>query len=118
MWLACHSQDEIAAAVELTHQAVAKIQTDFATFGNLAESCKAAANHATDFEPPIYNVWKQQEKTAGSKHFGNSDSRWVGWHVKAGGIGFDGLPVGGVECPRESVEFTLGGNHHEYSHTV
>jgi hypothetical protein len=25
-----------------------------------------AAEHATDFEPPIYNIWKQQEKTAES----------------------------------------------------
>jgi hypothetical protein len=26
---------------------------------------------------PLYNVWKQQEKTPGSGHFGNSDVRWV-----------------------------------------
>jgi hypothetical protein len=32
-----------------------------------------AAEHATDFEPPIYNVWKQQSKTEGAAHFGNSD---------------------------------------------
>ncbi len=37
----------------------------------------AAADHATDFQTPLYNVWKQQEKTSGSSHFGNSDSRWV-----------------------------------------
>jgi DNA methylase len=37
----------------------------------------AAASHAADFDPPIYNVWKQQEKTPGSKHFGNSEVRWV-----------------------------------------
>lgn len=29
------------------------------------QSCKAAASHATDFDVPIYNVWKQQTKTAG-----------------------------------------------------
>jgi hypothetical protein len=26
----------------------------------------AAAEHATDFDPPIYNIWKQKEKTSGS----------------------------------------------------
>jgi hypothetical protein len=29
----------------------------------LPESDKAAASHAADFDPPLYNVWKQQEKT-------------------------------------------------------
>jgi len=28
------------------------------------QTYKAAASHAVDFEVPIYNVWKQQEKTA------------------------------------------------------
>jgi hypothetical protein len=26
---------------------------------------KAAALHATAFDPPLYNVWKQQDKTSG-----------------------------------------------------
>jgi hypothetical protein len=45
----------------------------------------AAAEHndGTDekgdphFKPPLYNVWKQQEKTKGSSHFGNSEVRWL-----------------------------------------
>jgi len=48
--------------------------------GNLAilpKPDQSAAEHATDFEPPIYNVWKQQTKTAGASHFGNSEIRWV-----------------------------------------
>ena len=32
------------------------------------------ASHAVDFDPPIYNVWKQQGKTAGSNHFGNRNA--------------------------------------------
>jgi hypothetical protein len=43
----------------------------------LPESLKPAASHLTDFDPPIYNVWKQQEKTAGAGHFGNSEVRWL-----------------------------------------
>ena len=38
---------------------------------------KPSASHLTDFDIPLYNVWKQQEKTPGSGHFGNSEVRWV-----------------------------------------
>ena len=35
------------------------------------------ANHELEFAVPIYNVWKQQEKSSGSEHFGNSEPRWL-----------------------------------------
>jgi hypothetical protein len=41
------------------------------------QTAKAAASHVTDFEVPLYNVWKQQKKTAGPDHYGNSEVRWV-----------------------------------------
>ena len=47
------------------------------SFGHVSENHKAAAEHAIDFEPPLYNIWKQQEKSSGSSHFGNSEPRWV-----------------------------------------
>lgn len=37
----------------------------------------ANAEHNTDFEVPLYNIWKQQKKTVGSEHFGNSEIRLV-----------------------------------------
>jgi hypothetical protein len=43
----------------------------------LPESLKPAALHLTDFDPPLYNVWKQQKKSESGKHFGNSEVRWV-----------------------------------------
>jgi hypothetical protein len=43
----------------------------------LPETSKPAASHLTDFDPPLYNVWKQQEKSAGLAHTGNSEVRWV-----------------------------------------
>jgi DNA methylase len=43
----------------------------------LPKSDKSTADHATDFDIPIYNIWKQQEKTLGSKHFGNTEIRLV-----------------------------------------
>jgi DNA-binding CsgD family transcriptional regulator len=75
MWLSCHTQDEIAEAVELSQRAVSDC---FSSFGKIAKTAKTeqlAANHETDFTPPIYNVWKQQEKTPGASHFGNSEAR-------------------------------------------
>ena len=44
---------------------------------NLGKTQQSAADHATDFDVPIYNVWKQQTKSEGSAHFGNSEVRWV-----------------------------------------
>lgn len=75
MWLACYTQAEIAAAEGVDQTTVGDVVSG--KTADLPQSLKAAAEHATDFEPPIYNVWKQQEKTAGGKHFGNSEVRWV-----------------------------------------
>jgi hypothetical protein len=74
-WLACRTQQEIATAegvsIGYVNEAVSSDPAD------LPPVNKAAAEHATDFEAPIYNVWKQQDKTPGGKHFGNSEVRWV-----------------------------------------
>jgi len=36
------------------------------------------ANHLDEhFKPPIYNIWKQQDKTDGVSHFGNSEITWL-----------------------------------------
>jgi ParB-like chromosome segregation protein Spo0J len=75
-WLACHTQQEIADTEGMSQPQVNEITGNIG-IGNLAVSDKAAAEHATNFEPPIYNVWKQQDKSAGGKHFGNSEVRWV-----------------------------------------
>ncbi len=74
MWLACHTQEEIAEATNTPQQTVADLLPKMA---ELPDSVKPAAAHLTDFTPPLYNVWKQQEKTPGSGHFGNSEVRWV-----------------------------------------
>lgn len=77
LWLSCHTQQEIADAVNLERSTVANMTAEFVQNGNLAEKDKASANHATDFDPPIYNVWKQQDKSNAVGHFGNSEARWV-----------------------------------------
>lgn len=54
MWLACHTQEEIAEEVGCPQQKVADQVGNFTEIGRLAESGKSLALHATDFEPPLY----------------------------------------------------------------
>jgi hypothetical protein len=77
MWLACYTQEEIAKAENISRDRVTDIVGENADLRKLPKSDLADAEHATDFDVPIYNVWKQQTKTAGSGHFGNSEVRWV-----------------------------------------
>jgi transcriptional regulator with XRE-family HTH domain len=74
LWLACHTQEEIAEAVGISKMEVSRTCNEMA---ELPESYKPIAAHQVDFDVPLYNVWKQQEKTAGASHYGNSDVRWV-----------------------------------------
>jgi hypothetical protein len=74
LWLACHSERYIAEIVGCDHDTVSEVWRKSA---GLPESAKPAASHIVDFDPPLYNVWKQQEKTAGSGHYGNSEVRWL-----------------------------------------
>ena len=72
LWLACHTQEEIAAAVEVTQNTISGWEKEF------IEKCQGHNSiNSPDFEVPIYNVWKQQTKTAGVNHFGNSEVRWL-----------------------------------------
>jgi predicted XRE-type DNA-binding protein len=72
MWLACATQEEIAEAVGVP-QSTIKGWTD--GFIDLFQENNPII--PTGFEPPIYNVWKQQTKTNAVSHFGNSETRWV-----------------------------------------
>ena len=71
MWLACYTQEQIAEAVGLTHRGVGQVLEEMA---DLPKVPRLLADFAEpDWKPPIYNVWKWQEKTAGATHFGNSE---------------------------------------------
>jgi ParB-like chromosome segregation protein Spo0J len=74
-WLACSTHEEIAKAEGVSETSVREAVS--AQTADVPSARKADADHATDFEPPIYNIWKQQTKTAGGSHFGNSEVRWV-----------------------------------------
>ena len=58
LWLACHTQEEIAAAVDMSEGAISEWEDDFRKKLEVDIFLNSA-----DFEVPIYNVWKQQTKT-------------------------------------------------------
>ena len=76
----CYTQEEIAERESVSQDEVSRLSKTFTQNGEssiLRKTDKAAAEHATDFELPIYNIWKQKEKTSGSSHFGNSEVKWL-----------------------------------------
>lgn len=75
LWMQCWTQEQIAEAVGL-HPTDKALRIS-GNLEDLPKNQKAAAEHATDFEVPIYNIWKQQAKTAGANHFGNSEIKWL-----------------------------------------
>lgn len=72
MWLACFSQEEIAKSVNLSQPTVAGWIKDFIKIFAANKLIKLS-----DFNPPLYNIWKQQIKSGGPNHFGNSEKRWL-----------------------------------------
>jgi hypothetical protein len=77
LWLACYTQEEIAAEVGCSRDVAQAESEKFVETVLQNQIHKPVAAHSIDFEIPLYNVWKQQEKTPGSGHFGNSEARWV-----------------------------------------
>jgi hypothetical protein len=59
LWLACHTQEEIGEILGCERGEIRGQADNFGEIGNLAESAKSAASHLTDFDQPLYNVWKQ-----------------------------------------------------------
>ncbi len=81
MWLACATQQEIAEAVDVHVDTASEWSKGFSenTAAEFSENWR-------DFDPPIYNVWKQQTKTNAVGHFGNSEARDRGDLLVAGGL--------------------------------
>ncbi|HMY91183.1 MAG TPA: hypothetical protein PLM85_11105 [Nitrosomonas sp.] len=71
MFMACHSQEEIAEAAGVPQKTAGDRIANFSDFGNIAKSAKTLANHEdSDFQIPLYNVWtKSKIRTAQSYEF-------------------------------------------------
>ena len=77
LWLACWTNEAIGAELGCDEKTVRDVIGETAELPKLRKSEIAAAEHSTDFDPPIYNIWKQQDKSSGSSHFGNTEIRWL-----------------------------------------
>lgn len=72
LWLACHTQEEIAESVGVDRTTTSKWEDEF------VKICEEHnITNSPDFEVPLYNVWKQQNKSNAVNHFGNSEPRWL-----------------------------------------
>ena len=76
LWLSCHTQEEIAAAVGVSQPNVAAEIETFINFGSSSNSDKSLALYQdADWKPPLYNVWTFAKKSNEVSHFGNSEQR-------------------------------------------
>jgi hypothetical protein len=76
LWMACYTQEEIAEQERLTQQVIQTVLQESSDLKIFVKSDVALVEHAVDFLP-IYNTWKQQIKTEGSSHFGNTEVCWL-----------------------------------------
>ncbi|MGA7770473.1 MAG: hypothetical protein WCA27_30095 [Candidatus Sulfotelmatobacter sp.] len=76
-WLACATLDEIAEKENVAKSVVHEVCSDFANWQKTDKSAQALAEHAVDFDPPLYNVWNSGALTNGVRHFGNTEQRFL-----------------------------------------
>ena len=63
LWMACYENTEIASVCGCDEKTVRTVIGESAELPKLRKDEQASAEHATDFEVPIYNIWKQQTKS-------------------------------------------------------
>lgn len=77
MWLACYTEEEIAAEVKVDQSTVNR---------QVQELCKSAIwqkriifslYQDPNWKPPLYDVWKMQNKSDRVSHPGNTEVQWV-----------------------------------------
>ena len=60
LWLACHTQQEIADEVGLSQSEVDRCFTQFGNIAILGKTDQSSAAHATEFDVPLYNVGRHR----------------------------------------------------------
>ena len=73
LWLACWTQEAIAEECGCDKATVNRRIDDLLQNGELSSLQQTHTAHLTDFEPPLYNIWKFKEKSEGQSHYGNSE---------------------------------------------
>jgi hypothetical protein len=78
MYLACHTQEDIAESVGVGEDVIKKSLPEWCEMENLPKSTKDSANFEdADFQVPLYNVWTFAKKSNEVSHFGNSEKTIV-----------------------------------------
>jgi len=73
MYLACHTQKEIAEGVDLDQTTVARKMEDLCEKFPGTKRIKLSKFEEDDWKPPLHNVWRYSQKTNAVHHFGNSE---------------------------------------------
>ena len=77
MWLACYTEEEIAEAAGCSVQPIKDVVTEPDKSATWQKNLILSTYSEPDWAPPLYNVWKVQNKSNGTSHFGNSEAQWL-----------------------------------------
>jgi DNA modification methylase len=77
MWLACHTQEEVAEAVGLTHKTISEHAKGLYLLDNWQKGTIFANYQDSKWNPPLYDVWKTKAKSNETSHPGNSEAQWL-----------------------------------------
>jgi hypothetical protein len=75
LWFACYTGAEIGERLELNRTTIEMRMEELTN--SYRDKNLSKLTFQDDFAAPLYNVWKQQEKSNKVKHFGNSEARWL-----------------------------------------
>lgn len=77
MWLACHTQDEIADAIGVDRSVVASFMQSIVENDKIVEIHNTFDPDFRKYDRSLYDVWSWGKKTNAVSHFGNSEQRIV-----------------------------------------
>jgi len=77
LWMACYTQEQIAEATGVTHQAIAlKLPVLQERFPG-TKLAKLSRFEEETWKPPLYDIWNAAKNTNEVKHFGNTPVEFV-----------------------------------------
>lgn len=78
MWLACHTEEEIAETVGVKLGSIHGMLPGESLETDIWQESSVFANYRDPkWKPPLYDVWKVQNKSNETSHPGNSEAQWV-----------------------------------------
>jgi hypothetical protein len=77
MWLACYTREEIADAARVSTGYVSELTGKPSEMDTWQKLTVFSEYRDPAWKPPLYDIWKMQNKSNKTSHFGNSEARWV-----------------------------------------